>query len=140
MPDEGKIETFFIFILYNNIFVDFSVVPLIRVKSFANIENDIPQNDENGHDNNESMDIISISSEEEKKPVIKGRRRKKEPQTPKPKKEKVPRLPSSAGYNRRFKTPLTQKYHKISEYFSSTKKDCAFKSMFHVTCNRIKIN
>lgn len=114
-----------------------SVVPLIRVKSFANIENDIPRNDGNGY-NNESMDIISLSSEE--KPVIKRRQRKKKPQTPKPKKEKSPRLASSTGYNRRFKTPLKQKYHKISEYFSSTKKDCVFKNMFHVMININQLN
>lgn len=104
---------------------------MIRVKSFADIENDVPRNDGNGY-NNESMDIISLSSEEEKKPVIKSRQRRRKPQTFKPKKEKSLRLPSSTGYSRRFKTPLKQKYHKISEYFSSTKKDCVFNNMFHV--------
>lgn len=132
MPDNGSIETFIFFIIHNNNSIYFLVLQLIRVKSFANIENDIPRNNENGYNDNEPMDIISISSEEEKKPVIKSRKIKKKPRTPKPKKEKSPLLQSSTGYNRRFKTPLKQKYHKISEYFSSTKKDCAFKSIFHV--------
>lgn len=111
-------------------------MPQIRVKSFAKIDetaNDFNANN-NGLDTMD-VDIIELSSDDEiedKKPVIKkgrnrsgGKKRSKNiAETPKLKNEPKPRPPPSTGLSRRFRTPLQNKYHKISDFFSSTKKDC----------------
>lgn len=99
---------------------------MLRVKAFAKIEEE-QENNVSGNGNIEQtvdIEIISLSSEEEKKPVAKKQRARKKLQTPKIKTEKPERLPPSTGCSRRFRTPLKHKYHKISEYFSSTKKEC----------------
>lgn len=116
-------------------------VPMIRVKQFAKIDNDDERNIEISIPAPKDLEVISLSSEEEKdlKPIIKqksGRKKgSKTPKTPKIKKEKKvkeekEKKPPLTGLSRRFRTPLKSKYHTITEYFSSTKKDCK-------SCNKI---
>lgn len=90
---------------------------MIRVKDFAKVESSQLKDEPTKAQCSDSMlvpvdiEIVSLSSTEEIKTPV---RKKTEKQT----------LNKKPIRNRTPKPPLKYKYHKISEYFHATKKEC----------------
>lgn len=100
---------------------------MIRVKDFAKFEDPVLKESALRIQNSvvenvlNEIETISLSSEEDE--VVKNVPRKSNPRKSKPTENKLPRVSSFVNRNRTPK-PLQLKYHKISEYFQATKKDC----------------
>lgn len=101
---------------------------MIRVKDFAKFEDPVLKESASRIQNKSvvenvlnEIETISLSSEEDE--VVKKKPGKSNPQKSKPTENKLPRVSSFVNRNRTPK-PLQLKYHKISEYFQATKKEC----------------
>lgn len=84
------------------------------------------------------IETISLSSDDNVKPVIRKTRSKQTPKratrarvarTPKPKENQPSTILSSAKKGRTPKLPSQYRFHKIDEYFQATKRDRKFKKM-----------
>lgn len=104
-----------------------SGIPMIRVKEFARCENPQAEQNETLVESKSivkkcmnEIETISLSSEEDVKLAVQKPKSK-----PKYGERKLTQN-SITIRNRTPKPPLQYKYHKISEYFQTTKKDCKY--------------